>query len=289
MLAKLSAEVLYIVIAASLSDFPDGIFRIFQQILSAAKSSLNDIIHAGGTELLPVKCLDMAGTQMKFFRHPVHIPGKLRIVVDFFMQGNQLVGVKAYRVIQGALPKLREQDTKQVRNICRALRGREGGFPGQQLEQLMAVFGVGDRKRNIPERKLFHEGMVGAETNPVVSIFLSGGTVIDSASGRVQNGGIGRNTHDFVLCQQLCCRSDKQQKVARETIWHIIDKIVGVNSTVSDKINFIHCYFSPQVLQIAPLSKLRQEGLCSANYKVKVLCRRLISCVIKESINYSIV
>ncbi len=56
-LAKLSAEVLYIVIAASLSDFPDGIFRIFQQILSAAKSSLNDIIHAGGTELLPVKCL----------------------------------------------------------------------------------------------------------------------------------------------------------------------------------------------------------------------------------------
>ena len=131
--------------------------------------------------------------------------------------------------------------------------------------------------------------MVGAKTNPVVSIFLSGGTVVNSASGRVEYGGIGRNMHDFVLCQNLRGRSHEQQKIARKTVWHIIDKIVGMNSTVSDKINFIHCYFSPQVLQIAPLSKLRQEGLCSANYKVKVLCRRLISCVIKEYINYSIV
>ena len=113
-LAKLSAEVLYIVIAASLSDFPDGIFRIFQQILSAAKSSLDNIIHAGGTELFPIQCLDMAGAQMEFFRHPVYIPGKLRIVVDFFMQGNQLVGVEIRCAIHSAFSELGKQDTKQV-------------------------------------------------------------------------------------------------------------------------------------------------------------------------------
>ena len=45
-LAELPAEVFDVIVAASLRNLPDGIFGIFEKILSTAKTPLNDIIHA---------------------------------------------------------------------------------------------------------------------------------------------------------------------------------------------------------------------------------------------------
>lgn len=141
-LAELAAEMLDIGVAAEGGDLGDFMLAEAQLLLGQPNPALDDILHAGDAEGGFVDGLEVAGADVQIPGHRGYSPRVARIAVQRLAQLQQIIILRRQLVL-GRFGQLVEQEAEQVVNGQLPVIVLERVLQRQQLEQLMAIPGVG--------------------------------------------------------------------------------------------------------------------------------------------------
>lgn len=129
-------------VAAESSDLGDFVLAEAELLLGQPNPALNDILHAGDAEGGFVDGLEVAGADVQIPGHRGYGPRVTGITVQSLAQLQQIIILRR-KLVLGRLRQLVEQEAEQVVNGQLPVVILEGVLQRQQLEQLMAISGVG--------------------------------------------------------------------------------------------------------------------------------------------------